>query len=51
MDAKWKSAGEAAKALMTPDCCLVEETNCEHFKWNMESGEFINEKTGDRRSE
>lgn len=51
IDAKWKSAGEAAKALMTPDCCLVEETNCEHFKWNMESGEFINEKTGDRRSE
>ena len=57
---KWNTAGkpiqdrydssmEAARALMTPGCCLIKETNCKHFKWVMESGEFINENTGERR--
>lgn len=49
IDTKWKNAGEAAMALMTPGCCLIKETNCKHFKWVMESGEFINENTGERR--
>jgi hypothetical protein len=47
MDAKWKSAGEAAKALMTPGCCLDKKNKCKHWEWDGLGSKYINKNTKD----
>lgn len=47
MDAKWKNAGEAAKALMTPGCCLDKKNKCKHWEWDGLGSKYINKNTKD----